>query len=734
MILAGLISIALQSPKFTFTTTTKPKPGAYLVETNENLNSPAIVIKGNNITLDFTGFVLSGTPSSTEPDQRKGLGVQVSGKNIVIKNLTVKGYKVALLAEKCENLKLVDCNFSFNWKQKLLSTPEREDLSDWMSFHQNEKDEWLRYGAGAYLKDVNGFEVKGLTVTGGQCGLMLMRSNKGLIWNSNLSYLSGIGLGMYRSSNNKVMHNSIDYCVRGYSHGVYQRGQDSAGILIYEQSNKNLFAYNSVTHSGDGFFLWAGQSTMDKGEGGCNDNVVYGNDFSFAPTNGIEATFSRNQFVNNRIKECWHGFWTGYSYDTLIASNLITDCEVGIAHEHGQNNKVEENSFAGNQKDIQIWANSSEDPNWGYPKYRDTKSRDWSITSNNFYSQTTALDIKRTTNLLFERNTTFNSLFQVSEDSKGIKIIDNCVHCKANDPKIPKTAEAAKNRVEPMPTQFGPMDWDPKDDEGLYPQSPKRLTGGKWPFLKPNEGGRKTILVDEWGPYTGQQPKLVETKEVEDGWRKLEILGPKGTWKAKKLIGLEAKSKSGNVPGVIWVKNDIKQPEKDLALEYVGGRTVDYRGIASPAGTPITFGWKAFDLDISWVVSFFQWDEKSDPRTKLGMFREVAKSPFAFLRRRKLDFTGPAAFPPEVKKGYFGTTAEGTFSIAPGDYVITTTTDDGVKVYLDGALIIDAWKYQGPTAYEAKVHLGGDHKIRVEHFQIDGYVMIRLDVKKAPTN
>jgi hypothetical protein len=71
MILAGLISIALQSPKFTFTTTTKPKPGAYLVETNENLASPAIVIKGNNITLDFTGFVLSGTPSSTEPDQRK---------------------------------------------------------------------------------------------------------------------------------------------------------------------------------------------------------------------------------------------------------------------------------------------------------------------------------------------------------------------------------------------------------------------------------------------------------------------------------------------------------------------------------------------------------------------------------------------------------------------------------------------------------------------------------------
>jgi len=29
-----------------------------------------------------------------------------------------------------------------------------------MSYHQNEKDEWLRYGAGAYFKNVDGFEVK----------------------------------------------------------------------------------------------------------------------------------------------------------------------------------------------------------------------------------------------------------------------------------------------------------------------------------------------------------------------------------------------------------------------------------------------------------------------------------------------------------------------------------------------------------------------------------------------
>jgi hypothetical protein len=77
---------------------------------------------------------------------------------------------------------------------------------------------------------------------------------------------------------------------------------------VYEQSNHNLFYKNSVTHGGDGFFLWAGQSTMDTGEGGCNDNLVLANDFSYAPTNGVEVTFSRNKILKNRIFEVIMGF------------------------------------------------------------------------------------------------------------------------------------------------------------------------------------------------------------------------------------------------------------------------------------------------------------------------------------------------------------------------------------------------------------------------------------------
>ena len=172
------------------------------------------------------------------------------------------------------------------------------------------------------------------------------------------------------------MHNRIDWCVRGYSHGFYNRGQDSAGLLMYEQSSNNIVAYNSVTHGGDGLFLWAGQSTMDTGQGGANDNLFYRNDFSHAPTNGIEATFSRNTFLNNRVEECWHGVWGGYSYDSWWIGNRFARNTEAIAIEHGQGNRIHGNTFDGDETAIRLWQNAdagselgiSEEPRHAQPR------------------------------------------------------------------------------------------------------------------------------------------------------------------------------------------------------------------------------------------------------------------------------------------------------------------------------------------------------------------------------
>jgi parallel beta-helix repeat protein len=113
---------------------------------------------------------------------------------------------------------------------------------------------------------------------------------------------------------------------------------------------------------------------MDSGKGGCNDNVLQGNDFSYAPTNGIEVTFSRNIISGNRIFECDHGIWGGYSYNTVIAGNQFRQNRIAIAIEHGQENEIHHNIFHENNEAIRLWANKEQPADWGYAKNRDTEA------------------------------------------------------------------------------------------------------------------------------------------------------------------------------------------------------------------------------------------------------------------------------------------------------------------------------------------------------------------------
>lgn len=713
------------------------KPGEYLKASDDSLSRPAYSVSGNDIVLDFKGVTLRGTAKTVEPDQRKGLGVRITGSNITIKNLTVAGYKVAILAENCNNLKLINCDVSWNWKQQLGSTPEKEDLNDWMSFHQNEKREWFRYGAGVYLDSVNGFEVKGLKAYGGQCGLMMNRSEKGLVWNSNINYMSAIGIGMYRSSNNRIMHNNLDYCVRGYSHGVYNRGQDSAAILVFEQCNKNVFAYNSARFGGDGFFLWAGQTTMDTGKGGCNDNLVYGNDFSHAPTNGIEATFSRNKFVNNLVRDCWHGFWTGYSYDSLIAGNFIANNTDGIAHEHGQNNTIDTNQFSGNRTAIRIWANEKQDPNWGYPKNRDTRSTGWKIQGNTILDP--EISVTRTATGYFTENTTFNTIFKVDSISKDIKFSKNCLHSDAANGGLPEFANIGDNTCEKPSPDAHDLGWNPIDTDDVWEElSPEPLKGGMMPFKDAMTGDKSNLRIDEWGPVDYRAPMLIPTKTIENGWQKLSVLGPVGTYKVKVCDGFEIKNSSGGaVPGSIWIRPDAEKsdPQRQLKIVYTGGKTVDYRGIASPAGTPITLTHETFEVKQEWKVHFFPWDPKeSDPRTEARRYDEAsALAPGWDATPAKLDYAGYGAFEKGVPKTHFGSIARGEFDVPEGNYLVEVTGDDGIVCTIDEEIVIcSEWHYQGPTTYSKRVHLkAGKHKVDVRHFQIDGYATLRFQIKPA---
>jgi hypothetical protein len=56
--------------------------------------------------------------------------------------------------------------------------------------------------------------------------------------------------------------------------------------------------------------------------------------------------------------------------------------------------------------------------------------------------------------------------------------------------------------------------------------------------------------------------------------------------------------------------------------------------------------------------------------------------------------------------------------VTPGTYRFSATSDDGVRVWVDGQHIIDAWKEQAPTLYTGTIYLGpGHHLVVVEYFE-----------------
>lgn len=73
----------------------------YYLQADSSFNSPLIRIQGNDIVLDFANTLLQGNKTGQSPDTYAGLAVLVeNSRRVTIKNLRVKGYKVALLARR----------------------------------------------------------------------------------------------------------------------------------------------------------------------------------------------------------------------------------------------------------------------------------------------------------------------------------------------------------------------------------------------------------------------------------------------------------------------------------------------------------------------------------------------------------------------------------------------------------------------------------------------------------
>jgi glucose/arabinose dehydrogenase len=101
---------------------------------------------------------------------------------------------------------------------------------------------------------------------------------------------------------------------------------------------------------------------------------------------------------------------------------------------------------------------------------------------------------------------------------------------------------------------------------------------------------------------------------------------------------------------------------------------------------------------------------------------ELAGTPVLVRVDAGLDFDWESGSPdPAVPANFFSSRWTRTQSYTAGTYRFTVTGDDGIRVLVDGVVVVDGWFYQPPTTYSADVPLtAGLHTVVVEYFEFSG--------------
>jgi parallel beta-helix repeat protein len=709
-------------------------PGTVITQSCRVVISPRVVLadaKGEgvirigapNIEVEFAeGSVLRGSPAQARPDAYAGYGIRLDGHaGVTLRHARISGYRCGLWAAKADGLTLEDIDASDNWRAFLKSTPVAEDGGDWLFGHDNDNHEWLtNYGAAVYIENSAGVTVRDSRVWHGQNALCLDRVTGSKIFDNDFSFNSGWGIALWRCSGNVISRNAVDFCVRGYSHGVYNRGQDSAGLFVFEQNNENVFAENSVTHGGDGFFGFAGREALgETGQHppewykrrGNSDNLLIDNDLSYAPAHGIENTFSfGNKYLRNRIAgNAICGVWAGYSRETLIAQNQFEgNGEMGYGLErggvnidHGGDNLVISNSFLRNKCGVHLWGGANPDfEKRGWAKANGYASTGSVIAGNDFEGDTVAFHFRGPGQVVLGRN----RLQQVATEM---------------------TAEPAYQvtRDEQRPVEAVRVP--------AYQVFGKKRPVGARPELR----GRENIIMTEWGPWDHVTP-LVRIVHSAGATALFEVLKLPTAVVGVEALGGQVRAELAAIAG----KPDASQVTVRALQPGVHPYVLKVRArnepLAELRGTLVAAQWQA---------TFFKWPAEIDPRKDLEGYRKLAQGPTAVpaaLDELSLRYgmRGPSdlAISDQVTaaklgREHFGMIARTRLPLAKGSWDLGTLSDDGVRVAVDGKAVIENWTWHGPTRDAGKLVLEADKTVEivVEHFEIDGYAVLEFSIARS---
>lgn len=693
-------------------------------------------IVADGVTVELAG-TLRGAPIGTDPDTLAGIGIVVAARNVVVANGAVAGFKIGVMLEQADGSTIENLDLSDNFAQRLRSTPQAEDASDWLWPHRNDAGEWAtNYGAGLLVRDSRGVVIRGNKARRTQNGILLERVEGAKVFDNDCSFLSGWGLAMWRSSRNTIVRNAFDFCVRGYSHGVYNRGQDSAGILLFEQCSENLIALNSATHGGDGLFGFAGREALGEAPApepdaawhrhrGNTGNRIVANDFSFAVAHGIEMTFSHGNLVlGNRLEGCGIcGLWAGYSAETLVAGNDFRGNggagygaeRGGVNIEHGRGNRIVANRFEGNACGVRLWWDEDE-----------ALSRlPWSIVNgvacegnvivgNRFLKDEVAIELLACGETAIEGNDFIEVGAEIAGDDASLGAIVR----RAAIGDVPEMDALLRG----LPGTSNPI--------------------GRRAAL----AGRDRIVITEWAPYAWDRPLLIPVAKGghRDRYRLL------GAGAGAKILGASVFGAGSLRTRIDPATNEIEVfcerpgmicPYRLEVLHGEGGRRGDRRkSIAEGLLAPAAWRVRVFPYANDPIGELEAWRAEAAAEAEAfmaagGVEGEVWSIDFPFAMGGPNDVAMLAALIGEASlpTDRFGVVAETSLRFPKGTFRFRVLSDDGVRLVVGERVLVERWDRHGPVTDVAEIEFAEPTEvpIRVEHFELDGYAVLKVAIERA---
>jgi hypothetical protein len=146
------------------------------------------------------------------------------------------------------------------------------------------------------------------------------------------------------------------------------------------------------------------------------------------------------------------------------------------------------------------------------------------------------------------------------------------------------------------------------------------------------------------------------------------------------------------------------------------------------AWPPATITFEHFDPINSWGARIVSWSDSTDPRTAPRPFASLFRGDSlgtTRLPRLDMEWYRPAmAGIPQERWGLEATTV---VNLRSEENTLRAISDDGIRVWVDGVLVVDHWAPHESAVDEVPI-APGPHELRVQYYQVDGWAELRVEI------